>query len=93
MFLFFNLTFTGWIFFWIGIVIAVVIGAWFGTEIEKGLKGFIISIIVCIAIVCVIAGGNSWYNTHTAEGQRAIKDNISNMTGGLDRKITIIYYG
>lgn len=93
MFLFFNLTFAGWITFWIFIAASFVVCIYLAAEAEMGLQGFIISWFVCIALVCACEGGFSWYNTHTAAGQRAIKDNASNMSGGLDRKITIIYYG
>lgn len=93
MFLIFNLTFAGWIAFWVAIVIFFFICLYLAASAELGIKGFIISYIISLVLICAVTGGFSWYNTNTADGQRIIKDNKSNMSGGLDRKITIIYYG
>ena len=97
MFLLFNLTFAGRVWLIIGLVIAVIVGIYFACTIDgsiinrisSGFIGFFISAFV----VLLIAGVCSWYNTNTAAGQRNIKNDQSNMTGGLNRKITINLYG
>lgn len=50
-----------------------------------GIVSIFITIVVCIATVF----GLSWYNSHTASGQRYYKDFESNLNCGLNREITI----
>ena len=45
----------------------------------------IITVIVCVALIF----GFSWWHNDTANGQRAMKDFVSNIEGGLNREITI----
>ena len=50
------------------------------------------TIIFSGIVVILLLGsmfGISWFNTHTAVGQRKIKDFQSNWQGGLNREITI----
>ena len=94
-----NLTFFGKVVFVIAIIVVIIVSAYlgFGDGDKTTFKERWLTFLACFAIGTLIVYGigyiSSWYNTNTAAGQRAIKDDVSNMTGGLDRKITIIYYG
>lgn len=85
----FNLTFFGMVYF-IGFLIIMVI-LYLVFEFYNAKK-YRIYPIIGIIIALIIAIFSSWYNTNTADGQRSIKNDKSNMEGGLDRKITIWYY-
>lgn len=75
------------------ILIAVIGLAGIGATIYFFIDDFksagIISILITIIVCFAVTFGFSWYNTHTASGQRYYKDFESNISGGLNREITI----
>ena len=76
---------------WIFIGIIALVGFGFAVALmfddEKGgsLAAGIVTVILCVALMF----GLSWWHNNTANGQRAMKDFVSNIEGGLNREITI----
>jgi hypothetical protein len=81
------LTIGNWIF--IGIVALVGFGFAIALMFDDAKVGSlatgIITVILCVALIF----GLSWWHNNTANGQRAMKDFVSNIEGGLNREITI----
>lgn len=50
-----------------------------------GIGLLIITIGICVALIFYC----NWYNTNTAQGARNLKDQKSNLGGGLEREIII----
>ena len=55
---------------------------------EETKYGFIV-LAVTLGICLAMMFGLSWYHTNTASGQRSYKDFKSDISGGLNREITI----
>lgn len=55
-------------------------------EPKKG----IITIVITIVVAGLILLGFGWYNTHTAAGQRLLKDYHSNMNNGIERTLQVV---
>lgn len=49
----------------------------------------VVCILVCILLLAGTMVGVGLWNTRTASGQRALKDNYSNFKNGIQREITI----
>lgn len=65
-----------------------VVGGWYLYEREVS-KGF--GIILGTALICIIiACSGFWWCNNTADGARALKDQHSNFSNGLNREITVI---
>ena len=81
------LTLNNWIF--IGLIalagFSFAIARMFDGAKEGSLATGIITVIFCVALIF----GFSWWHNNTANGQRAMKDFVSNIEGGLNREITI----
>ena len=81
-------TLTNWVVFgvvFVGIVMISVISTIENVSFKSGIAWFL-SLIILLGVGMGITG---WYNTHTAAGQRALKDFQSNIQNGIDREITI----
>ena len=52
-------------------------------------KSACIIIVVAVAIIAAIIGFGFWYYGNTADGQRAMVDQRSNMQNGLERTVTV----
>ena len=59
----------------------------FSFELSKG--GKVISFIIAGFISLIALGGMLWYFNCTANGQRKIVDQRSNLSNGLDRVVTV----
>ena len=81
------LTLNNWIF--IGLIaltgFGFAVALMFDDAKDVSLAIGIITVIVCVALIF----GFSWWHNDTANGQRAMKDFVSNIEGGLNREITI----
>lgn len=82
------------IFTWVMIIIVALIGLGVSGFCVWGIKeegsasyifGLIITIIITIAICCSIG----WWLYNTEGGKRAIKDTQSNVSGGIERTVTV----
>lgn len=56
---------------------------------KPAIKTFLISILIGLVINGLIIGIIGYYNTQTESGKRALKDNRSNLQGGIYREILI----
>lgn len=83
-----HLTISDWVLVGIVLTLGIVISIrlWdSGYNRNPGFIGLGITILVCVVLVF----GIRWYNINTATGQRAYKDFISDLSGGIYREITI----
>lgn len=55
-------------------------------EPKKGTATIVITVVVA-GLMLLYMG---WYNTHTAAGERALKDFHSNMNNGIDRTLQVV---
>ena len=81
-------TLGNWIVFGVLFIICALICTAIAAVLEDARVG-IIGFLVSLIILGIIIGITGWYNTHTAAGQRALKDFQSNIQKGIDREITI----
>lgn len=76
---------------WILIISIALIGigfaaaAFYEESTYVGIGLLIITIGICVALLFYC----NWYNTNTAQGARNLKDQKSNLGGGLEREIII----
>lgn len=77
-----NLAFFGAVII-IGICIVVLFAAMGDDDLTRWVS------IICGIVFVIIVIATGWYNTHTATGQRALKDNKSNINNGIEREILI----
>ena len=81
------MTINGWITFSVvaGFILFVCIVTGIGKpNLSKGAR-----LLVGLVISGILLGGMHWYFQNTAAGQRALIDDISNLSNGLDRTITV----
>lgn len=77
-----------------GIIITAVIGLGIAGVClhewkEEKNVGFLIGAVaslVIAAVICVFAG---WWNLNTESGRRALKDQQSNLSGGIERTVSV----
>lgn len=85
------MTIGGWAWFTIVAVIILAIGgaaAWALFDDDK--KGAGVACIIAAMVLCVLAyAGFSWYFQNTASGRRALTDQRSELSNGLERTITV----
>lgn len=81
------LTVGNWIFIGVIAFFGLLIMTFCLSEQEGTAAIITIAITLCICFGFML--GLSWWNTNTASGARALKDQESNFNGGLVREITI----
>ena len=81
------MTIGGWVLFGIIVVMAFVIAFIISLDFSK--SGEVISFIIAGFISLIALGGMLWYFNCTADGQRQIVDQRSNLSNGLDRVVTV----
>ena len=67
-----------------GILISIFVGSY-----TDKLSGGIITMLVTILIIGSLVGLFLWYNSSTASGIRAVKDQQSELGNGIDRTIVV----
>lgn len=82
------MTISGWIGFGLLSVLALTIGVGVLCLCESA-TGKALSAVLTIGIIAGMFFGFRWYYTSTASGQRAVVDQRADLTGGLERTITI----
>ena len=76
-----------WVLFGIAIFIGVIIAAMcWGSD---STMGAVVTLLITMLVAVGICWGGHWYCGSTAEGIRAMKDQQSNFSNGLNREITI----
>lgn len=81
------------IFAWAMIIIVAITGicgsCYCIYEIKKEGSEWAIGLVVTLVITIAICVGIHWWLYNTESGKRAIKDTESNITGGIERTVTI----
>lgn len=83
------LTLTNWIIIGIMFVLTLGMAAVVLTLSCDSGKEWVIVILCIVLVFGIIIGIVAWYNTNTESGMRALKENASNLHGGLEREIII----
>ena len=90
------MTIGAWVFvgiiIFIGLCIAGLLlwGAIDAASYEKGAKiGFSIGAAATLIITAIICVAFIWYRSNSASGQRALKDQESNLNGGISRTVSV----
>ena len=73
----------------LGLIVAIVFAIAFVISFEFSKNGKAISFIIAGFISLIALGGMLWYFNCTADGQRQIVDQRSNLSNGLDRVVTV----
>ena len=81
------MTIGGWVLF--GIIVAMAFVIAFMISLSFSKSGKVISFIIASFISLIALGGMLWYFNCTADGQRQIVDQRSNLSNGLDRVVTV----
>ena len=81
------MTIGGWVLF--GIIVAMAFVIAFVISLDFSKSGKAISFIIAGFISLIALGGMLWYFNCTADGQRQIVDQRSNLSNGLDRVVTV----
>jgi hypothetical protein len=59
-------------------------------QYEKGLKvGLSIATAATVLITTLICGAYIWYRLNSESGRRALKDQQSNLSGGIERTVSV----
>lgn len=82
------MTIGGWVSFILFSAIVVSFSALFFDVSETKRKKAVV-VLIAIALVVALFCGFTWYFNCTADGQRQMVDQQSNLTNGLDRTITV----
>lgn len=83
------MTIEGWIIFGFGVVLIGLVGLGAVAEFTFSKNSIIVTTIVCIFVILALLFVMLWYYNNTADGQRAMIDQKSNLDNGLERTITI----
>ena len=81
------MTISGWILF--GFIVAMAFAIAFIVSLDFSKSGKAISFIIAGFISFIALVGMLWYFNCTADGQRQIVDQRSNLSNGLDRVVTV----
>ena len=81
------MTIGGWVLF--GIIVAMAFAIAFIISLDFSKSGEVISFIIAGFISLIALGGMLLYFNCTADGQRQIVDQRSNLSNGLDRVVTV----
>ena len=73
----------------LGIIVAIAFAIAFIISLDFSKSGKVISFIIAGFISFIALGGMLWYFNCTADGQRQIVDQRSNLSNGLDRIVTV----
>lgn len=81
------MTISGWVLF--GFIVAMAFAIAFIISLDSSKSGKAISFIIAGLISLIVLCSMLWYFNCTADGQRQIVDQRSNLSNGLDRVVTI----
>ena len=83
------MTIAGWVLFSVVVVMAFAFAFGFIVSLDFSKSSKVISFIIAGFISFIALGGMLWYFNCTADGQRKIVDQRSNLSNGLDRVVTV----
>lgn len=75
--------------FLLGFIVAMAFAIAFVVSLDSNKSGKAISFIIAGLISLIVLGSMLWYFNCTADGQRQIVDQRSNLSNGLDRVVTV----
>lgn len=70
------------------LIIGLAIAGW--CFYEEGWKLGLCAVLVTVILFVIIGGYGFWWCNNTAAGARAMKDQQSNLSNGLNREITVV---
>ena len=73
----------------LSLIVAMAFAIAFMISLDFSKSGKVISFIIASFISLIALGGMLWYFNCTADGQRQIVDQRSNLSNGLDRVVTV----
>ena len=82
------MTVGGWILFGFISFLILSIGVAIFSQLDEWWHGVIIGLIMA-ALIAVLYFGMTWWYTNTASGSRALIDEQSNLSNGMERTITV----
>lgn len=82
------MTIGAWIAFFIFAIMILVIGIVLAVAADDKLWSSI-SIIISVILIIVLYTGMRWYYNSTGSGQRAMIDQKSNLSGGIERVVNV----
>ena len=82
------MTVGGWILFGIVSFLILCIGVAIFSELDKWWHG-VITVMIMAALIAGLYFGMTWYFNNTASGSRALIDEQSNLSNGMERTITV----
>lgn len=82
------MTIGGWIIFGVGALIIGIFGFVLAADSDSKIRAVII-ILISVILIAALLFGMLWYFDNTASGLRALTDQKSNLSNGLERVINI----
>lgn len=81
------MTIGGWVFFALFVILIAGIGILIAVDADATKRA--LTILICILLIAGVFFGMRWYFNNTASGQRALIDQKSNLSNGMDRIINV----
>lgn len=81
------MTIGGWVFFALFVILIAGIGIFIAVDADATKRA--LTILICILLIAGVFFGMRWYFNNTASGQRALIDQKSNLSNGMDRIINV----
>lgn len=81
------MTIGGWVLFVFLVIIIASVGIWIAIDTDATKRA--LTILICILLIAGVFFGMRWYFKNTASGQRALIDQKSNLSNGMDRVINV----
>lgn len=81
------MTIGGWVFFALFVILIAGIGILIAVDVDATKRA--LTILICILLIAGVFFGMRWYFNNTASGQRALIDQKSNLSNGMDRIINV----
>jgi hypothetical protein len=78
--------------YWVFVIVVAIIGLFISATFLYGaesVKGGVCGVLITVLVVGALIGGGYWYYNNTADGARALKDQHSNLSNGLQREIIL----
>lgn len=78
---------------WIGLVVGLLVCVGIATAClaagECQVKTWVITLVVVLVVYAIPAGTIIWYRSVSESGRRALKDQQSNLQGGIERTVSV----
>ena len=81
------MTIGGWVIFVLFVILIASVGIVIAIDADATKRA--LTILICILLIAGVFFGMRWYFKNTASGQRALIDQKSNLSNGMDRVINV----